>query len=272
MATVFRGLDQAALDRGYDARRSVPDFDAELARYQTLSVAAREALRPQTHIYDPASNQALDWFEGAPQGPVFLWVHGGYWRALSRSDQSCVAPGLVAAGLHVAVMDYTLVPHADLDEIVRQVRAACAWVAARAGPVFVGGSSAGAHLCAMALDGVHGAILLSGLYDLEPIRLSHVNAWMRLDEATAWRNSPLRHIPSPPRPRLLLAYGADETSEFKRQTEEYAAAWTAAGGEARVLPQPGHNHFTVAAALGDPADPLCRAAVAFMQEASCFTS
>lgn len=266
MATVFRILDQAALDRGYDARGSVPDFDAELARYRSLSAAAREVLLPQTHIYDSKSGQVLDWFEGAADGPAFLWVHGGYWRALSRSDQSCVAPGLVAGGVHVAIMDYTLVPHADLDEIVRQVRAACAWVASRAGPVFIGGSSAGGQLGAMALDGVQGAILLSGLYDLEPLRLSHVNAWMRLDEATARRNSPLHHIPSPPRTRLLLAYGTEETSEFKRQTNEYAAAWTTAGGDARVLPQPGHNHFTVAAALGNPADPLCRAAVAFMQE------
>lgn len=267
MATVFRTLDQAALDRGYDARASVPDFEAEMVRYRTLSAAAREALPPRTHVYDPVSGQVLDWFAGAPGGPVFLWVHGGYWRALSRSDQSCVAPGLVAAGVHVAVMDYTLVPHANLDEIVRQVRAACAWVALRGGPVFIGGSSAGGHLCAMALEGVQGAVLLSGLYDLEPVRLSHVNTWMQMDEATARRNSPLHCIPSPPHPRLLLAYGAEETSEFKRQTDEYAAAWTAAGGHVRVLPQPGHNHFTVAAALGDPADPLCRAAVAFMQEA-----
>ena len=274
MATVFHGFDQAALDREYNARASVPDYPAEIARYETLSAAAREALPPVAHVFDPSSGNKLDWFAGAPGGPrpapVFLWVHGGYWRALSRADQSCVTPGLVAAGVSVAVMDYTLVPHATLDEIVRQVRAACAWVAARAeGPVFIGGSSAGGHLCGMVLaDGpeVQGAVLLSGLYDLEPVRLSHVNGWMQLDEAAAWRNSPLRHIPPAPRARLLLSYGEHETAEFKRQTAEYAAAWSAAGGRARVVPAPGHNHFSVAAALGNGADPLCRAVAAFMQE------
>lgn len=271
MATAYRGMDQDTLDREYNARASVPDYEAEAASYRILSAAARDALPFKTVAYDPHSREQLDWFPAAPGGPesapVFLWIHGGYWRALSRHDQSCVAPGLVAGGVHVAVMDYTLVPHATLDEIVRQVRQACAFVAARAGgPVFVGGSSAGGHLGAMTLDMacVRGAVLLSGLYDLEPVRLSHVNGWMQLDAEAAHRNSPIHHIPRPPRVPLLLAYGAEETGEFKRQTDDYAAAYAAAGGVAQVAPQPGRNHFNVAAALGDPADPMCRAALSFI--------
>lgn len=284
METIFRGMDQTVLDREYNARASVPDYEAEAARYRDLSAAARAALpvRPNL-VFDPASGNALDWFPGNPGGPVLLWVHGGYWRALNKSDQSCVAPGLVTAGVHVAVMDYTLVPDADLDEIVRQVRTAAAWVHAHAaahgaGPVFVGGSSAGGHLAGMVLadgwhkafglapDAVRGAIPVSGLFDLEPVRLSFVNDWMRLDAAAAARNSPLRLIPRNPAPRMLAAYGAEETTEFKRQTHEYADAWAAAGGQARVLPQAGRNHFNVAVALGQRDDPLCRAAAAFMLE------
>lgn len=276
----WRSLDQASLDREYDARATVPDYEAEAARYRDTSAAARAALRMVPDLlFDPPSGCALDLFPGAPGGPVFLWVHGGYWRALSKSDNHCVAPGLVkGAGAHVAVMDYTLVPHADLDEIVRQVRAALAFVTAHAAAwganparLYVGGSSAGGHLAGMLLaegwhEKVRGAVLLSGLFDLEPVRASKVNDWMRLDAATAARNSPIRLIPrSRPAPRVLASYGGSETREFKRQTKDYASAWCAAGHEATVLPQETRNHFDLAAALGLPGDPLCRAAAAFMR-------
>ncbi len=281
-------MDQAALDSGYDARASVGDYEAEIDAYRTRSLAARRALPMQPDlVFDPASDCMLDWFAGASGGPTFLWVHGGYWRALTKADQSCVAPGLVAAGVHVAVMDYALVPASDLDGIVRQVRTACAWVAAHAaeqgadpGRLFVGGSSAGGHLCGMLLaggwhagyglapDAIRGALTLSGLFDLEPVRRSFVNGWMGLDAAAARRNSPIHLIPKrPPAPRLLASYGGLETSEFMRQTEAYAAAWAAAGHDAQVVPQAGHNHFDIVGALGDPGEPLCRAAAAWMLHA-----
>ncbi len=285
METVWRGMDQATLDREYNARASVPDYEAEAARYVALSAAARAALPVQADlVFDPASGCALDWFPGAPGGPALLWVHGGYWRALSKADQSLVAPGLVAEGAHVAVMDYSLAPAATLDTIVHQVRTAFAWVAAHAaargadpGRLFAGGSSAGGHLVGMLLaPGWHGAygvaanalrggLALSGLFDLEPIRLSHVNAWMGLDAATARRLSPLHAIPLHPAPRLLAGYGGQETAEFKRQTDDYAAAWAAAGHDAQVVPQPTRNHFDVVVALGEPDDPLCRTTAAFLQ-------
>lgn len=276
----WRSLDQASLDREYDARATVPDYEAEAARYRDTSAAARAALRMVPDlVFDPPSGCALDLFPGAPGGPVFLWIHGGYWRALSKTDNHCVAPGLVqGAGAHVAIMDYTLVPHADLDEIVRQVRAACAFVVAHAAAwgadpmrLYVGGSSAGGHLAGMLLtegwhEGIQGAVLLSGLYDLEPVRASKVNDWMRMDAAIAARNSPIRLIPpGRPAPRVLASYGGSETREFKRQTKGYAAAWCAAGHEATVLPQEARNHFDLAVALGLPGDLLCRAAAAFMR-------
>ena len=285
MQTVWRGMDLATLDREYNARASVPDFDAEYRRYVASSAAARAALRMVAdQVFDPESGNALDWFAGAPGGPVLLWIHGGYWRALSKAEQSCVAPGLVAAGAHVAVIDHSLAPAASLDLIVHQVRTAAAWVARHAaefgaGPsrLYVGGHSAGGHLTGMLLapgwhasyglapDAIRGGITLSGIFDLEPIRLSHINAWMHLDPAAASRLSPLHHLPPPPATRLLASYGELETSEFKRQTEQYAAAWSAAGHGAQLAPQPSRNHFDLVLALGDGHDPLCRAAAAFMQ-------
>ena len=264
----WRGLSRAALDAGYNARASVADFDAEMTRYRSRSAEARATLPIlEGLVYDERSGERLDVFPAAPGGPVFLWVHGGYWRALSRADNHFVAPGLVAGGAAVAVMDYTLVPAASLDEIVRQVRAAAAWLARHAGEfgadparLHVGGSSAGGHLTGMLLaDGwqrefglapnaVCGGIALSGLFDLEPLRHSYVNDWMGLDKETAARNSPIHHIPSAhPAPRLLAVAGGLETSEFKRQAAEYAAAWRVAGHEAEALPDATHNHFDLSA-------------------------
>ena len=271
----WHDLDRVALDRAYNARDSVPDFAAELQRWINLSAAARFQLDPALDIvYDPASGMALDWFAGAPDGPVVLWIHGGYWRAVSKSQQSLVAPGLVAAGAHVAVMDYSLAPAVTLDEIVRQARAAAAFVLATAAArgadparVFIAGHSAGGQLGGMLLaefGALRGGIMLSGLFELEPVRLSHINEWLCLDDESVRRLSPMRHIPASG-PALLVSYGGRESNEFRWQSETYAAAWQAGGHRATLVPQPSRHHFDIVVAVGDPADPLCRSVAEFIQ-------
>jgi arylformamidase len=271
----WHGLDRAALDRAYNARDSVPDFAAELQRWINLSAVARFQLNPlEDIVYDPVSGMALDWFAGAPGGPVVLWIHGGYWRAVSKDQQSLVAPGLVAAGAHVAVMDYSLAPAVTLDEIVRQARAAARFVLATAAThgadparVFIAGHSAGGQLGGMLLaefGELRGGIMLSGLFELEPVRLSHINEWLRLDPDAVSRLSPMRHIPDDG-PALLVSYGGRESDEFRWQSEAYAAAWQAAGHRAALAPQPSRHHFDIVVGFGDPADALCRAVADFIQ-------
>ncbi|MGI4809855.1 MAG: alpha/beta hydrolase [Janthinobacterium lividum] len=271
----WHNLDRPALDRAYNARDSVPDFAAEMQRWTNLSALARFQLNPTENIvFDPASGMALDWFAGAPGGPVLLWIHGGYWRALSKTEQSLVAPAFVAAGIHVAVMDYSLAPTVTLDEIIRQARAAVAFVAATAAShgadparIFAAGHSAGGHLTGMLLADpgpLRGGIALSGLFDLEPIRQSYVNEWLRLDAPAAHRLSPLHNIPGSA-PALLASYGGLESDEFRWQSETYVAAWQAAGHRATLAPQPARHHFDIVVALGNPADPLCRAVIDFIQ-------
>ncbi len=271
----WHNLDRPALDRAYNARDSVPDFPAEMQRWTNLSALARFQLNPTENlVFDPASGMALDWFAGAPGGPVLLWIHGGYWRALSKTEQSLVAPAFVAAGIHVAVMDYSLAPAVTLDEIVRQARAATTFVAATAAShgadparIFAAGHSAGGHLTGMLLADpgpLRGGIALSGLFDLEPIRRSYVNEWLRLDAPAAHRLSPLHNIPDFA-PALLASYGGLESDEFRWQSETYVAAWQAAGHRATLAPQPARHHFDIVVALGDPADPLCRAVIEFIQ-------
>ena len=115
-------------------------------------------------------------------------------------------------------------------------------------------------------DAVSGGVPISGLFDLEPVRLSHVNDWMRLDEAAARRNSPIHLVPSTYAAPVLASYGGLETGEFKRQTDTFVAAWQAAGHQAAIIPQARRNHFDIVVALGDEADPLCQAVAGFITE------
>ena len=277
MVAVWRGMDRERLDREYNARATVVDFEGEMGRYRAASARARETLGVERDlVFEGGGGCGLDWFRGEQGGAVLLWAHGGYWRALSKEDNSCVAPGLVGAGVHVAVMDYSLAPAVSLDVIVGQVRAAYAFVVreagrfgADAGRVFVGGSSAGGHLAGMLVAErreIAGAVCLSGLFDLEPVRLSHVNAWLGLDAAGARRLSPLHQIPAGGQAaRVMARYGGLETAEFARQSEEFAAAWRGAGHVAEAGAAAGLHHFDIVLALGDPLHDLCRDVVRFIR-------
>ncbi|TAJ26704.1 MAG: alpha/beta hydrolase [Bosea sp. (in: a-proteobacteria)] len=273
-------MDRATLEREYDARGSVPSFDAEYARYVAGSERARaEHRRLADLVYDEASGEALDIYPAEPGAPLFLWIHGGYWRATSKDDNAFVVPGLKAQGFAVAAMNYTLAPKVTLDEIVRQTRAAIAFLdRERArygfGALAVGGSSAGGHLTAMLLAGgwqaglglrevaITAALDLSGLHELEPLQHTQVNGWLGLDDAMIARNSPIRLIPAQSQVRLVASVGGLETSEFKRQTEDYLRAWTEAGHAGERIDMPHHNHFDIALSLGEPESRLAQAMAA----------
>jgi arylformamidase len=105
---------------------------------------------------------------------------------------------------------------------------------------------------------IAGAVPLSGLFDLTPIPFTHINEWMKLSEEDARRNSPYFQLPSHGCP-LVVSYGETETAEFKRQTDDYLAAWRARGFEGTYVPMPGTNHFDIVLTLNDAASPLTQA-------------
>lgn len=205
--------------------------------------------------YGPTEPERLDVYPAGPNSPVFVFIHGGYWRALDSADSGFMAEAMAHAGICTVAVNYALAPGASLDEIVRQCRTALAWVhlhiAEHGGDparIHVGGSSAGAHLAAMLAarrDGtVQGLTLLSGLYDLTRIPDTQVNGWMGLDAASALRNSPLWQLPLPGT-RIVGSYAPSETDEFKRQSEVYFAACHAGGCIVTLIPVPGSNHFDI---------------------------
>ncbi|WP_245447474.1 alpha/beta hydrolase [Nitratireductor sp. OM-1] len=279
---LYRGMDQPTLEREYNARESVASYEAEHARYVAESERVRQGhVAKRDIVYDRQSGEMLDLYPAGEGSPVFLWIHGGYWRGGSKDDNAFAAGGLTAHGISVAVMNYTLAPEAGIGEIVRQVRSAVAWLRKNGaehgldvGKIHVGGSSAGGHLAGMVLaddwldafdlpSGVIGTVLaLSGLHELSPLQHTQVNGWMRFDAASIAENSPIRRIPKKSGARLIASVGGLETGEFIRQTQDYAAAWQAAGHAARVIDMPSHNHFNIALSLCEPDGVLVEAVCA----------
>lgn len=277
---LYRGMDAPTLDREYNARASVPSYEVEAEAYMRESARVQLAQPDfETVVYDERSGEKLDLYGVAPGRPVFLWIHGGYWRGGSRHDNAFAAGGLTQHGVSVAVMDYTLAPAVGIAEIVREVRAAVAWLVRHGAErgldvhrIHVGGSSAGGHLTGMlaADDGwtreahlpddiIGTALALSGLHDLEPLRHMHVNAWMRFTPEDIAQFSPERWIPRDSKTQLIAAAGGQETAEFQRQTVDYARRWQEAGNAVALIDMPQHNHFDIARTLSDPDGVLVRA-------------
>lgn len=277
---LYRGLNRAALDRAYDARATVPDVGPFLRAYAERSAHARLTLTCTTGIaYGDHEDETLDVFPGTGEspGPVFLYLHGGYWRLLSKDDSSFMAPGLTAAGMTVVAVNYSLAPAVTLDRIVDQCRRAIAWVGRNAGShhgdpgrIILAGSSAGGHLAAMALSegwqarygvdpgAIRGAVLLSGLFDLTPLIHTHINAWMQMTAEQARRNSPLMHLPARG-PEIIVSRGGNETDEFRRQSAEFLAAWHARGLSGQYVDMSHTNHFDLPLTLDDPRSALNQA-------------
>lgn len=261
---LYRGMDRAALDAAYNngAAVGLAKRDQYAADRKARSDALRKNLGGRVDVaYGPGARQRLDFFPcDRPGAPTLVFIHGGYWQTNDKEPLTFLGEGVLPAGFHLSLIEYTLAPDARLDQIVAEVRAGVAWVidhAAELGGdprrVFVSGNSAGGHLAAMAMvdERLAGGIAISGLYDLEPIRLNYLNEKLRLDAAEAKRNSPILHLPARSAP-LLVTVGLGELPELIRQSEEYAAAWQRRGLPGRYLPLPAHDHFSILEELARP--------------------
>lgn len=259
--SVYRGMDRAMLDAAYNNSAAVADSTKILADWDARS-ARLAAERPQ-HLdlrYGPAERNRIDYFAAGRNGPVLVFIHGGYWQMRAKETFRFVAAGPLAHGIDVALIAYTLAPEKSLAGILSEVQAAVAWLAAHvasfggdAARMYLSGWSAGGQLTAMVLDepAIRGGLAISGLYDLEPIRFSYVNDKLGLDEDGARRHSPLLNLPRVSNP-LVVAYGTGELPELQRQSEEFAAARARAGLPGRLVPLAGHNHFTILEELARP--------------------
>lgn len=280
--------DQAALDAQFRLT-GAGDVEALLKRRLALSAAARAMVRNRQSVqYGDGPDAKLDLFYPAPQGtadetsgalaPVLLFIHGGFWKSLDAATFSFVGGAFAPAGALVAVIDYPLIPHVRMGEIVDHVGMAIRWLAAHAEEhggdprrLHVGGHSAGGQLAAIALDrawqraqaipagAVCGGIAISGVFELEPLRLSFQQDSLGLSHDEVERWSPLRHVPKSDAQiaPLVLAVAGAETQEFIDQTLELGDAWRAAGHGVETHVVAGANHIDILTnALARPGAPL----------------
>lgn len=279
--------DRAARDSAYTPSSCVADIHPYLQKYADRSARSRERLPWCELSYGPTSSEVLHFFPATePNAPLHVFIHGGYWQDLSEADSSFAAPGLVARGSAFASLGYGLAPKHRLDEIVEMVRRGVLWLylnSAELGVdptrVYLSGSSAGAHLAAMCLlegwlpaplrppDLVRGAILLSGVYELEPLRHTYIGEAIGLGIDEAARNSPTRHLGAD-LPPLIVARGSEETVAFADEHDAMVSAATAAGTPVVDLVVRGRNHFDLPLGLGDARDPLGQAVLAQMELAA----
>jgi len=247
------------LEKEYNNRARVPENPGIIQSWARDSAAYREAKPPREIAYGDGVRHNFDLFE-AGDGPVVMYIHGGYWQALDKSFHSIHARGLNELGVSVAVPSYDLCPNVRIGDIVEQMRAACAVLHREAGaPVIASGHSAGGHLaaCLLATEAhVPSAYAISGVFELAPLIPTTLNEKLRLDRAEAEALSP-RLWPAPDGKALDAVVGEIESSEFLRQSAAIVRAWGEDGVATRYEEIAGANHFTVIAPLTDPSSEMC---------------
>ena len=271
---------QSAIDQQYNPSLGLADTTAPARHFAEVSALARAQLPGHIDVpFGATRAETLDMFPatsaGAAGSPVFVFIHGGYWRAFSSKDFHGVALGLHARGITTVVLNYALCPFVTIDEIVRQVRAAVAWTVRHIaeyggdpGRISVGGHSAGGHLTAMCLqtewardyglaqDPIKAAICISGIYDITPLRFSYLQPMIQLDDGVIRRNCPA-FVARPCKTPLWITWGGAETNEFERQGQLMHSAWAAQGNKAELSAIEGANHFTVIHGFENADSALC---------------
>jgi arylformamidase len=254
----------------YNNRARVPENPVLMAGWARDAAAYRAQHAPRSIVYGPGARNTIDFFPGDDNGPILVFIHGGYWQALDGSCFSHCARGLNAHGVSVAVPTYDLCPQVTIDAIIQQMRAATRELARLGRPLVISGHSAGGHLAAcllatdwpaydaaLAKDLVIAAYAISGLFDLTPLVVTSINKALRLDEAAARAASPLFWKP-PVDARLDAVVGGNESAEYFRQSRTIVERWGEAGVATRFGAIPDANHFTAIAPLADPDSPMVR--------------
>jgi arylformamidase len=240
------------------------DLTPYLNSYAALSAQYRAQMDVIGNVsYGDSTAQVLDFFPAKGAGaPLHVFIHGGYWQALSQRESAMMAPALVEAEHSFATLNYTLAPDARIGDMIDECRNALLWLAANApelgfdpSRVTLSGHSAGAQLASMVMATsadalaraglrVRDVILISGVYDLEPISLTPVNEPLQLTPVEVHDLSPIRHLPAPG-PRYRVTVGERDTPEFIRQSRDYAEALRKGGHSVSFDLQKGVQHFDI---------------------------
>jgi arylformamidase len=250
---------ETALSDQFRIRDHVAGFDGIVGDIVARSAATRKTVPGIADIaYGTGPNETIDLFfpaERRPGTPVHMFIHGGYWRMFSKRDFSCVADTITAAGAIAVIVDYALMPAVRMATLVDQVRRARDWVIANIGEhggdparLSVSGHSAGAHLSSFLFtrdettSHIRAALLLGGLYALEPLRHSFLQAEIALTDQEVAEFTPMTQNHDA-QTRVSILVGADETTPFHRMADDFGARLRSQGLEVSRFELKARNHM-----------------------------
>lgn len=283
---IYWGLTPHRMAARRHYRSYAPLLRSSVKRLESLSAEVRGRLgAPLRRAYGPTPIEQLDIYRAdRANAPVFVFVHGGAWREGEAQNYAFPAELFVDAGAHFVALDFIAISEAggDLRVMAEQVRRGIAWVYRNADSfggdsrrLYVGGHSSGGHLCAVALttdwpgefglpaDPLRGGLLMSGVFDMGPVRQARRDVYLRFTDEIEQAMSPQRHIALLRAP-VAITCGSDETPEFVRQSREFCAAIKAAGKPAALIEAANFNHMDMLESLANPYGPNGRAALALM--------
>ncbi len=284
---VWLDMDQKELDDAYDQVCWAPNREHLQKRRRLASERAIARIgQPKRVAYGPTEIEKLDIYQSnRPNTSINVFIHGGAWRGGYAKDSAYMAEMYLAAGAHLVIPDFAWVQDAggNLMTMADQVRRAVAWVYKNAtsfggdpNRLYISGHSSGGHLGGVVVitdwrkehdlppDIIKGALLISGMYDLKPVRLSKRSKYVNFDDVTEETLSAQRHIDMINMP-LIIAHGTLESPEFQRQSRDFAAAVKAAGKPVEFLVGEGFNHFEMQETMGNPFGLGGRAALSMMK-------
>jgi arylformamidase len=265
---IYKKYNQLELDLQYNIRFHVPDFENSLQQWETHSRHAEEKHKVIKDIpYGNEPRECLDIFPSAkPNSKTLVFIHGGYWQRFDKSNFHFIAGGFAKYEITTVLINYPLAPYASIDQIVASCRKAIDWVYKNIHQwngdqkqIFLAGHSAGGHLSTMLMTkdknqneemNIKGVCAISGLFNLIPVQYSYLNEVLKMDEEMATRNSPSELLPVENCP-LIIAVGANETTEFFDQSRELFSNWKSKLSSLEYLEIPDLNHFTILNSIQD---------------------
>lgn len=261
-------------DNAFDNSSYVPGAAELPARWAANAAAYRQQAGRRIDLdiaYGDHSRERFDliWPDGSPKG-LAVFVHGGYWMQMGRSDWTDLAEGARANGWAVCLPSYTLAPEGKISAMTRQIGRAITTAADQvAGSIRLAGHSAGGHLvsrmaCAdtplpqAVIARLDHVLSISGLHDLRPLLKTKMNDTLGLDLAEATHESVALQMPHD-RANLTAWVGGNERPELIRQTKLLVQMWQGLDTNVRCQIDGTHDHFSVIADLKKPDSPITKA-------------
>ena len=268
---VYKQFRADEMESHFNPRAVLPDVDGLIAERSAKSAETRERLANHRNLaYGDSDRQVVDIFPAAqPNAPVNVYIHGGYWRAVSKDDVSQLAEHFHKKGVTSVLLEYDLCPNVTLTDIVRQTRAGLAWtyrnIADYGGDperIYISGSSAGGHLVAMMLahdwekdegipnDFIKGSVAITGVMDTDPVLHVTPNDQICLTPELARENNPMLNPPKVHSP-LVIVVGGDEPDGWRQMSKDYYEMCKSRGVPCEYHEIPGSHHFSVTEAVGE---------------------